>query len=74
LEPGSSFRIQVTTQQFAGQHVDLIPNTDSTPFDCIISSVPKVVADMQTIMLMNNQTIDYDYDNEEFIISNRGKQ
>jgi hypothetical protein len=74
LEPGSSFRIQVTTLPSAGQHVDLIPNTEERQFDCTILQVPKVVADMQTVNLLADQTVDFDYNTDEFIISNRGHE
>lgn len=72
LEPGSSFRVQVTVVPLAGQHVDLIPNTEDRPSDCIMSSIPKIVADFQSVTLMADQTVDYDYGTQEFIISNRG--
>jgi hypothetical protein len=74
LEPGSSFRVQVTTLPHAGQHVDLIPNADERQFDCTILQVPKVVADMQTVNLLVDQTVDFDYNTDEFIISNRGHE
>ena len=74
LEPGGSFRIQATAVPQAGQHVDLIPNTELKQFDCTISEMPKVVADMQTVTLMADQIIDFDYNEHEFIISNRGHE
>lgn len=74
LEPGSSFRVQVTVVPQAGQHVDLIPNIEAQPFDCTMSNVPRIVADIQTVTLMADQVLDYSYDNEEFIISNRGNE
>jgi hypothetical protein len=72
LEPGSSFRVQVTVVPRAGQHVDLIPNTEQRPFDCTISDVPRIVADIQTVTIMADQILDYSYNAQEFIISNRG--
>ncbi len=74
LEPGASFRVQATTLPQAGQHVDLIPNTEERQMDCTISTAPRVVADFQTMTLMADQIIDYDYDKDEFVISNRGQQ
>lgn len=74
LEPGSSFRVQATAIPQAGQHVDLIPNSEQRQFDCTISDIPRVIADMQTVTLMADQTVDYDYNAKEFIISNRGHE
>jgi hypothetical protein len=74
LKPGSSFRVQATAVPQAGQHVDLIPNTEPRQFDCTISDVPRVVADMQTVTLMADQIVDFDYNNQEFVISNRGNE
>ena len=72
IEPEGSFRVHVEVLPQAGQHVDLIPNTEDRPFDCIISDIPKVVADMQTVTLLADQVVDFDYDTQEFIISKRG--
>jgi len=72
LEPGKCFRIQAVGTIQAGAHIDLIPNEEFLPGDSIISHIPKVVVDFQTAVLLANQIIDYDYENEEFIISNRG--
>lgn len=58
----------------AGQHVDLIPNAEHRESDCVISDVPRVVADIQTVTLLADQTVDFDYNTQEFIISNRGAQ
>jgi hypothetical protein len=69
LDPGRAFRIQATGTADAGSHVDLIPNTDVTGFDSTISSIPLVVADIQTVTLLAGQSIDFDYTSEEFIIS-----
>ena len=74
LEPGGSFRVQATAIPQAGQHVDLIPNTEAKQFDCTISEMPRVVADMQTVTLMADQIVDFDYNTQEFIISNRGHE
>ncbi len=74
LDPEGSFRIHITAVPYAGQHVDLIPNTETQPFDCIISNIPKVVADIQTVTLMTDQVLDFDYNTQEFIISNRNNK
>lgn len=74
LEPGNIFRIQATGSLVAGQHVDLLPNTEAGPNDCIICHTPRVVADIPTMTLLADQTIDYSYQSEEFIISNRGNE
>jgi len=74
LEPGAFFRVQVSVVPNAGQHVDLFPTTESKPTDCTISLVPHVVADIQTATLMADQTVDFDYTLQEFIISNRGNE
>ena len=72
LEPGKSFRIQSTGSMQAGSHVDLIPNAEAQPGDCTISQVPHVVADINTVTQMADQKIDFNYNTDEFIISNRG--
>lgn len=74
LEPGGSFRVQATAVPQKGQHIDLFPNTEPKQFDCTISEMPRVVADMQTVTLMADQIIDFDYNKQEFIISNRGHE
>lgn len=56
----------------AGQHVDLFPNTEPLLTDVTISNVPRIVADIQTVTLMADQVLDYNYTTEEFVISNRG--
>jgi hypothetical protein len=74
LEPGNSFRIHATGSLKAGQHVDLLPNTEEGPNDCIICHMPRVVADISTMTLLADKTIDYSYQDGEFIISNRGNE
>ena len=69
LEDGKSFRIQVSTMHQAGQHVDLIPNTEAKQFDCIINHIPHIVADYKTVTLMADQLVDFNYDTKEFVIS-----
>lgn len=74
LEPGKCFRVQATGTIQAGSHVDLISGSEPTAGDSIICHTPKVVVDFQTAVLLANQTIDYNYDTNEFIISNRGSE
>lgn len=74
LAPGKAFRVQATGSAEAGSHVDLIPDADVTELDSIISVMPKVVVDIQTATLMAGQSIDFNYDTGEFIISNRGNE
>jgi len=66
------FRIQATGSTEIGSHVDLIPDVDVTEFDSTISTIPKIVIDIQTATLLAGQSIDFDYNTEEFIISKRG--
>ena len=54
--------------------MDLISNTEERQSDCTILQAPRVVADMQTASLLANQTVDFDYNTDEFIISNRGHE
>jgi len=74
LGPTRVFRIQATGNMEAGSHVDLIPDADVTEADSTISTIPHVVVDIQTATLLAGQNIDFDYNTEEFIISNRGKE
>jgi Fe-S cluster assembly iron-binding protein IscA len=74
LESGKCFRVQAVGSLQAGSHVDLIPDAELQSNDCTISRVPHVVVDLQTATLLANQTIDFDYSTDEFIISNRGKE
>lgn len=74
LDAGKSFRIQATGSYSAGSHVDLIPNAEVLPTDCIICHTPLVIADLQTATLLIDQVVDFDYDAEEFIIANRGNE
>ncbi len=67
LDEGKAFRIQTCAD--TQPHVDLIPNSDVAQFDSTITCVPLIVADIQTVTLMAGRTIDFDYKNDEFIIS-----
>lgn len=74
LEPGSTFRVQATGTLQAGSHVDLIPNTELRVGDITISHTPPVVVDINTATLLANRVVDFDYNTNEFIISNRGNE
>lgn len=67
LEDGKAFRIQASVN--GGSQVDLILNSEMTTFDCIISTVPLVVADVSTATLTAGRSIDFDYRSGEFLIS-----
>ena len=71
---GLPFRIQVTGSIEAGSHVDLVPHSPMVENDVTICSEPLIIADFQTVNHLVNQTVDFDYNTEEFIISNRGKE
>lgn len=69
---GKCFRILSSGNSKIGSHIDLIPNDEITNNDVMVSHIPKVVADLNTINELLNQNIDFDYDTQEFIISRRG--
>lgn len=69
-----AFRIQVTGDLIAGSHLDLVPNSETTDADVIICDEPRIVADLFSFNHLVDKTIDYDYQNDEFIISNRGNE
>jgi Fe-S cluster assembly iron-binding protein IscA len=71
---GKPFRIQVTGNLVAGNHVDLFPNAEASTSDITICSMPFVIADMASVNYLTGQTIDFDNMNEEFIISKRGSE
>ena len=71
---GMPFRIQVTGTLKSGNHVDLIPDSESTSNDVTICSAPYIIADLTTINFLSGQTVDFDYQDEEFIISKRGAE
>lgn len=56
----------------AGSHVDLIPSSEVLPNDVTICSVPLIIVSIETLTLIADRSIDYDYNTDEFIISNRG--
>ncbi len=74
LEPGKLFRISAVGSISAGKHVDLVLNDEPRQNDVIICLEPKVVTDIQTATLLANQVIDYSFNTNEFIISNRGSE
>lgn len=74
LKPDKAFRVQATEGEVPGSHVDLVPNAGVTEFDVTISSIPLVVADVQTLTLLAGQSVDFDYARGEFVISKKGKE
>jgi hypothetical protein len=58
----------------AGSHVDLIPDADPLPLDVTICDDPLIIADFASVNFLTHQVIDYDFNEEEFIISNRGHE
>lgn len=54
--------------------MDLIPDASVTELDITISDIPRVVVDIQTATHLANQSIDFDYNTSEFIISKRGTE
>ena len=73
-QTGLPFRIQVTGTVVSGNHVDLIPNAEITPKDVTICCTPFIIADLISINFLSGQTVDFDYDADEFIISKRGSE
>lgn len=71
--PGRPFRISVTGDLIAGSHVDLVPNAVMSPNDVTICPMPLIIADLMSVNYLGGKVVDYDYNNDEFIISNRGK-
>lgn len=71
---GLPFRISVTGNLVAGSHVDLEPNAIETPLDVTICQMPRIIADLASINFLGDKRVDYDYVNQEFIISNRGNE
>ena len=67
LEAGKAFRIQASVG--GGSHVELILNSEKTEFDCIIATIPLVVADVSTATLTAGRSIDFDYQSGDFLIS-----
>jgi hypothetical protein len=72
LSHGKPFRISAVGSMLAGSHIDLIPNAEVLPNDVTICDVPFIVASIETLTLIADRSVDYDYDHEEFVISNRG--
>ena len=71
---GLPFRIQITGTLSSGSHVDLIPNADQTELDVTICHVPHVIADLSSVNFLSGQVVDFNYDDDEFVISNRGAE
>ncbi len=73
-EQSGTFRIQATGSLQAGSHVDLIPNSEARAGDVTITHTPLVVVDFNTSLLLADKVVDFDYNTDEFIISNRGHE
>lgn len=69
-----AFRILAIGSMIAGSHIDLIPISDLNNDDVIICSIPLVVTDIKSVALLADRTVDFSYDDDEFIISNRGNE
>lgn len=67
LDKGKVFRIKATIA--TGSHIELILNSEQTPFDCIIATVPLIVADISSATIIAGRSIDFDYQSGEFLIS-----
>ena len=67
LEDGRAFRVQASVG--GGSQVELILNSEIAEFDCIIATVPLIVADVTTATLTAGRGLDYDYRTDEFLIS-----
>jgi hypothetical protein len=67
LDDGKAFRIQAHPN--SGSLVELILNSEQTAFDCIISTIPLVVADISTVTITAGRSIDFDYRSGDFLIS-----
>lgn len=70
---GKVFRVQVHGNVCAGAHVDLDPCSEQQSSDVTMWLEPKVIADLTSAGYLADQVLDYDSNNDEFIISNRGK-
>ena len=71
---GRPFRISVLGNLIAGSLVNLEPNATLTSSDVTINVMPLIIADLTSVNFLGDKVVDYDYNNQEFIISNRGKQ
>jgi hypothetical protein len=71
---GRPFRIIVTGDLVAGNHVDLEANAVRTPLDVTMCSMPIIIADLASANFLGDKRVDYDYNNQEFIISDRGNE
>ncbi len=72
--PGKPFRISVVGDLIAGSHVDLEPNAERTTLDVTINMMPLIIADLASVNFLGDKVVDYDYNNQEFIISDRGNE
>jgi hypothetical protein len=72
LSNGKPFRISAIGSMLAGSHVDLIPSSEVLPNDVTICNVPLIIVSIETLTLIADRSIDYNYNTDEFVISNRG--
>ena len=71
---GRPFRINILGDLIAGSLINLEPNATLTPLDVTINVMPFIIADLASDNFLGDKTVDYDYNNQEFIISNRGNE
>lgn len=67
LDDGKAFRVKAHVG--GGSHVELILNSEVGEFDCIITTIPLIVADISTATLTAGRSIDFDYPSGDFLIS-----
>lgn len=72
LNSEEPFRIMITGSIHFGNLVDLIPNSKFTPFDSVICESPVIIADLDSVNYLTGKKIDFDPEDDEFIISERG--
>lgn len=58
----------------AGSLVNLERNAIQTPLDVTINVMPMIIADIASVNYLEDKTVDFDYNTQEFIISNRGNE
>lgn len=70
LSPEGPFRIQATGSMLQGFHIDLVSNAREAEMDVTICDVPLVITDLNSLAQLSNQSLDFDYKSEEFVIRN----
>lgn len=71
---GKPFRISIFGSLIAGSLVNLEPNATFSPLDVTINVMPFIIADLASVNFLGDKIVDFDYNNHEFIISNRGNE